>query len=267
MKQASFFVWSTFLALVASTVAWLPGAVIMPRGVVLQLSRSPLPCHEDGGIVAPDTTDVVPPSISRRNLFRVSLVSAIGVGCGNSYGIQALAAYTIDKVDPNEYDIYSTAQNLPGRLRVLWIGSGAMDVREGGARSGVYKNLFRAGNDVTAVDLLSPKLTDLRDAKTYAAQQGYKLHFQKGDATKLKFEEDSFDVVVCSLFLCQDFDPAVVVSGIQRVLKPGGQFGFYEHVEDIDRVVVGKIFGETSIIKLQAYPEKQNILAGVVRKA
>ena len=68
------------------------------------------------------------------------------------------------------------------------------------------------------------------------------------------------------MFLCQDFDPEVVVSEIRRVLKAGGRFGFYEHVEDIDSVIVGKVFGERAVIRVEAYPERTNVVAGVVRK-
>ena len=87
-------------------------------------------------------------------------------------------------------------------------------------------------------------------------------------ATKLKFADETFDVVVCSLFLCQDFKggPEVVVNEIRRVLKPGGRFGYYEHVEDIADVIVGKVFGERSVIRVQAKPERTNVVAGVVRK-
>ena len=92
------------------------------------------------------------------------------------------------------------------------------------------------------------------------------MRFEQGDATRLKFADASFDVVVCSLFLCQDFDPAVVVSQIRRVLKPGGRFGSYEHVEDIDNVIVGKVFGERSVIRIQAKPERSNTIGLVVRK-
>ena len=68
------------------------------------------------------------------------------------------------------------------------------------------------------------------------------------------------------MFLCQDFDPQVVVSEIRRVLKPGGRFGFYEHVEDINKVIVDRVFGERSIVQVQAYPERTNVMAGVVKK-
>lgn len=41
---------------------------------------------------------------------------------------------------------------------------------------------------------------------------------------------------------------------------------FFEHVADIDKVIVGKVFGERSVIRVQHYPEKFNVMAGVVRK-
>mmetsp|Transcript_53947 Transcript_53947/g.61302 ORF Transcript_53947/g.61302 Transcript_53947/m.61302 type:complete len:354 (-) Transcript_53947:172-1233(-) len=254
-------------------------------------------------VTTPDNTrleDIMTPCsavVSRRNIFRrsaLSLSAIIGVSlCGDSnnnnnscYGIPAVHAatannaYTIDKVEPNEQDIYATAQNLPQPpgtttttslpppLRILWVGPGVMKIRTGVARNGVYKDLFQAGTEVTAFDLRTPKFADRRDAQQYASRQGYTLRFQQGDATKLHtlFDEDSFDVVVSSLFLCQDFDPVVVVKEIQRVLKPGGRFGFYEHVDDIDKVIVDKVFGENSVIKIEAYPDMTNILAGVVQK-
>lgn len=296
MKQAQ--QWSaTFFALVAvavvsvtDTAAWSPVFHCRPRGVALRLSQEPMSWwsgDDDAFVVttamnadlqnvnrgsASTYGDV---SVSRRNLlFRGALVPAITgvcygcIGWGSISRPQAAHAYTIDQVDPDENDTYTEAQNMAGGgpLRVLWVGSGALTPRIGVARSGVYKNLFRAGNEVTAMDLLKPTASDLKAAKQYATDQGYKLRFEQGDATKLKFDDETFDVVVCSLFLCQDFDPEVVVSEIRRVLKPGGRFGFFEHVEDIDKVIVSKVFGEPSVIRVEAYPEKQNILAGVVKK-
>jgi len=301
-----------------TTTAWLPkqaslmkqrssGFIIFRSSSSRFLSQMSSSWNDDDDdddavmVTTPDNTrleDIMAPCsavVSRRNLFRrsaLSLSAIIGVSlCGDSnnnnnscYRIPAVHAatannaYTIYKVEPNEHDIYATAQNLPQPpgattkslppLRILWVGPGVMKIRAGVARNGVYKDLFKAGTEVTAFDLRTPKFADRRDAQKYASSQGYKLRFQQGDATKLHtiFDEDSFDVVVSSLFLCQDFDPVVVVKEIQRVLKPGGRFGFYEHVDDIDKVIVDKVFGENSVIKIEAYPEMTNILAGVVQK-
>ena len=172
--------------------------------------------------------------------------------------IEPASAYTVERVEPDERETYAVAQRGRGPLRVLWVGSGDM--------KGVYESLFPAGNEVIAVDLQRPDSSDLSAATTYAAEHGYELRFEQGDATNLKFTDGTFDAVVCSMFLCQDFDPEVVVSEIRRVLKPGGRFGFYEHVEDIDKVIVGKVFGERAVVRVQAKPERLNIMAGVVRK-
>ena len=287
-----------------TTTAWLPeqtGLIKQRSSGLVALRRSSstqlfwmLRNEDNDEVIAADNTtrpeDIIaatPSSVvvsSRRNLFRRSALSSvsaiIGDVCYNG-NIQAVhaAAYTIEKVEPDEKDIYATAQQncwnlLPGggsphnNLRVLWIGSGDMKIRTGVARNGVYKDLFQAGSNVTAFDLLPPTVTDLTDAQQYAFEQGYTLQFQQGDATKLHtiFADNSFDVVVCSLFLCQDFNPVVVVQEIRQVLTPGGRFGFYEHIEDIDKVIIGKVFGESSIIKIEADPEMVNILAGVVQK-
>ena len=195
--------------------------------------------------------------ISRRNLLR-GAVWASGV-CYGSGTVSCASAWTVDQVKPDEKAIYGEAQSgSPGALRVLWVGAGTLN--------GVYSNLFHAGNEVIALDLVRPDAGDLSAATAYATEQGVRLRFEQGDATHLKFGDEKFDVVVCSMFLCQDFDPVVVVSEIRRVLKPGGRFGFYEHVEDIDQVVVGKVFGEKSVIRVQAKPERTNVMAGVVRK-
>jgi hypothetical protein len=213
-----------------------------------------------GGLLGPDATpsDGLATSASRRHLLRAALWVA-SVRCTG--GAPSLAtAYTIEQVKPDEKATYAEAQQ--GRApRVLWVGSGTLD-----ARSGVYKNLFLAGSQVTALDLRTPGAADLSAATLYAAEHGYELSFEQGDAAALHFADATFDAVVCSLFLCQDFDAEIVVSEIRRVLKPGGRFGFYEHVEDIDRVVVGKVFGERAVVRIQAYPERTNVIAGVVRK-
>ena len=195
--------------------------------------------------------------VSRRNLLRGALW-ATAVYCGSGT-ISRASAYTVTQVKPDEKETYAVAQKGNGPLRVLWVGSGDM--------KGVFQSLFQAGNEVIALDLRRPDATDLSAATTYATEHGYQLRFEQGDATNLNaFTDGSFDAVVCSMFLCQDFNPEVVVSEIRRVLKPGGRFGFYEHVEDIDKVIVGKVFGERSVIRVEAYPERTNVVAGVVRK-
>jgi ubiquinone/menaquinone biosynthesis C-methylase UbiE len=53
-------------------------------------------------------------------------------------------------------------------------------------------------------------------------------------AEQLPFEDDSFDTVVCTLVLCTVDDPRRAISEVARVLRPGGQFLFLEHVRADD---------------------------------
>jgi len=277
------FLWPTLFVLVATAAAWLPGDIYRQRSPINLRSQSmdmslssvlyQIDDENEPHVESSENIQnaVVATPGSRRSLFRRALVSTMGIaGFGSNSMLSPQSniaqAYTITKEDPDENDIYAVAQNMPGNLKVLWIGSGPLEIRTGGARSGVYKNLFKAGNEVYAVDLLPATDIDYRYAKKYAKEQGYVLRYQQGDARKLDFADETFDVVVSSCFLSQPFDPLVVVNEISRVLKTGGRFGFFEHKTDIDTIVVDKVFGEASIIKLVAYPELQNILAGVVRK-
>lgn len=49
-------------------------------------------------------------------------------------------------------------------------------------------------------------------------------------AQRLPFPDETFDAVVVSLVLCSVGDPETVLSEIHRVLKPGGELRFLEHV-------------------------------------
>ena len=200
------------------------------------------------------------PALSRRNLVRGALWAAGSRALALS---SAASAYTINEVKPDERDLYYEAQNgKSGPKRILWIGSGNVT-------KGLIKDLFQAGNEVIALDLKRPKPRDYRAATTYATEHGFQFSFFQGDATRLKFDDASFDVVVSSQFLCQ-FDqiggPKTVIEEIRRVLKPGGRFGFYEDEPEVDKVIVGKVFGESAVVRVDANPLKSNIIGGVVRK-
>ena len=52
-----------------------------------------------------------------------------------------------------------------------------------------------------------------------------------GLAGQLPFEEASFDAVVITFVLCSLPDPVAALADVRRVLRPGGELRFYEHVE------------------------------------
>jgi SAM-dependent methyltransferase len=51
-------------------------------------------------------------------------------------------------------------------------------------------------------------------------------------AEKLPFEDGSIDTVAAAMILCTVPDPDPVLAEIERVLKPGGQYLFLEHVRN-----------------------------------
>ncbi len=59
-------------------------------------------------------------------------------------------------------------------------------------------------------------------------------------AESLPFEDASFDTVVCTFVLCTVPDPARALSEAERVLVPGGQFLFLEHVHAGEGTLLGR---------------------------
>ncbi|HKX32359.1 MAG TPA: class I SAM-dependent methyltransferase [Blastocatellia bacterium] len=59
------------------------------------------------------------------------------------------------------------------------------------------------------------------------------------DATgHLPFDDQTFDTVVMTLTLCSISDPEPALAQVRRVLKPGGQFVFFEHGRSADPDIV-----------------------------
>lgn len=63
-----------------------------------------------------------------------------------------------------------------------------------------------------------------------ASKLGLRIHIREGCAEHLPVEDGSVDAVICTLVLCSVDNPAAALREISRVLKPGGQFLFVEHV-------------------------------------
>lgn len=58
---------------------------------------------------------------------------------------------------------------------------------------------------------------------------GLTVDLRPGTAEALPFDDESFDVVVCTFTLCSVQDPAAALAEARRVLKPGGRLLVCEH--------------------------------------
>jgi ubiquinone/menaquinone biosynthesis C-methylase UbiE len=67
-------------------------------------------------------------------------------------------------------------------------------------------------------------------AQREAQRLGLTLDWRQGEAERLPVADNSMDAVVSTTVLCSVRDPQQVLREILRVLKPGGQFVFIEHV-------------------------------------
>lgn len=104
------------------------------------------------------------------------------------------------------------------RGRVLEIGCGT------GASFPYYRGT------VTELVATEPDPHMLARARTRAAAVGRTIDLRQAPAEALPFDDRSFDTVVSTLVLCTVRDPARALAEVKRVLRPGGELRFYEHV-------------------------------------
>jgi SAM-dependent methyltransferase len=93
---------------------------------------------------------------------------------------------------------------------------------------------------VTAVLAIEPEDTLRRHARKAAESAPVPVTVVAGHANDLPAADHSMDAVVVSLVLCSVPSPAKAMAEIARVLRPGGELRFYEHVRS-SRTLVGVI--------------------------
>lgn len=80
----------------------------------------------------------------------------------------------------------------------------------------------------------------LRDrAAEAAAAAPVPIHVADGTADELPAADGSFDAVVVSGLLCSVADVPAALAEFRRVLRPGGELRFYEHVRSRDILFAG----------------------------
>jgi SAM-dependent methyltransferase len=84
--------------------------------------------------------------------------------------------------------------------------------------------------EVTTLLAVEPDPTARESAAGRARVAAVPIEIVGGVAERLPAEDGSFDVVVVMGVLCSVGDPAVVLEELRRVLRPGGELRFWEHV-------------------------------------
>lgn len=115
-------------------------------------------------------------------------------------------------------DAYRATVVGGARGRVLEVGVGA------------WANLPFYSPDVEGLTGVEPDSALLRRAQKRVKKLGRQVELLQSRAEALPFPDESFDTVVATLIFCSVSDVPTGLREIWRVLKPGGEFRFWEHV-------------------------------------
>ena len=112
------------------------------------------------------------------------------------------------------------------RARLLESARGK--VLEIGAGTGANLPLY--GPSVEALTVTEPEAPMARRLAKHLREQSRTARLVEAGAEKLPLPDGEFDTVVSTLVLCTVADPVRALQEVWRVLKPGGQLLFIEHV-------------------------------------
>ncbi|WP_265108447.1 class I SAM-dependent methyltransferase [Halosolutus halophilus] len=112
---------------------------------------------------------------------------------------------------------YLTA-DLAGRVLDVGAGTGAN-----------FPHVAASDRDVE-FHAIEPDPYMRRRAAQKAREVGCAVDLRDARAESLPYPDDAFDVVVAGLVFCTIRDPDAALAEVARVLKPGGEFRFLEHV-------------------------------------
>jgi ubiquinone/menaquinone biosynthesis C-methylase UbiE len=144
------------------------------------------------------------------------------------------------------------AERLLGPERARLVDGLSGRVLEVGAGNGLSFAHYPA--QVTELVAVEPEPALRAEAERRAARAAVPVRVVDATAAPLPFEDASFDAGVVSLVLCSVPDQAAALAELRRVIRPGGELRFMEHVrarnrvaaavqEAADRTVWPRLFG------------------------
>ncbi|QSW99799.1 class I SAM-dependent methyltransferase [Haloterrigena alkaliphila] len=110
-------------------------------------------------------------------------------------------------------------RDLSGRVLELGCGTGDM-----------FPFVVDGASDDLEYHAIEPDPHMRRRAAEAARETGLAVDLRDARAESLPYPDDSFDVVLAGVVFCTVQDPDAALEEVVRVLKPGGEFRFLEHV-------------------------------------
>ena len=117
-------------------------------------------------------------------------------------------------------------------LRQSLLAAAAGHVLEIGGGTGANLPIYRP--EVESLTITEPETAMVRRLERRVREQASQAKVLRAPAEDLPFEDDTFDVVVSTLVLCGVSDQPRALRQLRRVLRPGGQLLFIEHVRSDD---------------------------------
>lgn len=114
-----------------------------------------------------------------------------------------------------------------GPHRVYLAGTARGRVLDVGAGTGINFGYYPPEAEVVGVE---PDPYMFRRAQARADRLGRQIKLLADGAEQLPFPDGSFDAAVATLVFCTIADPERALGELRRVLRPGGQLRFLEHV-------------------------------------
>ena len=119
-----------------------------------------------------------------------------------------------------------------GALRQSLLATADGDVLEIGGGTGANLPWYRP--ETGSLTITEPEPAMVRRLERRAREQAPLAKILRAPAEDLPFEDGTFDVAVSTLVLCGVSDQPRALRQLRRVLRPGGQLLFIEHVRSGD---------------------------------